>query len=62
MLDGDRMKNNLNLKSNSAQVVLDALRKKGIKVRKPKFGRDAFGRLGGVKEGDVTPPGAEEIK
>lgn len=27
------MKNNLNLKSNSAQVILDALRKKGIKVR-----------------------------
>jgi len=27
------MKNNLNLKSNSAQVVLDALRKKGIKVK-----------------------------
>ncbi len=27
------MKNSLNLKSNSAQVVLDALRKKGVKVR-----------------------------
>ena len=27
------MKNNLKLKSNSAQVILDALQKKGIKVK-----------------------------